>query len=150
MKTRPLTEQDKASWIRMRTALWPDSSEHIQSEVEDFFTGHSKIISQVILAETDNKEIIGFIELNLRAYAPGSAESTVPFVEGWYVMDAYRGLGVGRKLMQAAEQWALNLGFSELGSDALATNQASISAHKKLGFDEIERTVCFLKVLDSP
>ena len=38
-------------------------------------------------------------------------------------------------------------GFNELGSDAEIDNINSIEAHKKLGFKEVKRVVCFLKKL---
>lgn len=131
----------------MRMALWPESIEHIHVEVEDFFAGQSSHIKQVFLAEASDNTVVGFIELNIRSYVPGSVQTSVPFVEGWYVADEFRGHGVGKELMHAAERWAIDQGFSELGSDAVATNDASIKAHKQLGFEEIEQVVCLLKKL---
>jgi hypothetical protein len=46
-----------------------------------------------------------------------------------------------------AEQWATSLGYSELGSGTEIENHVSIAAHLALGFEEVERFVCFLKKL---
>jgi aminoglycoside 6'-N-acetyltransferase I len=55
---------------------------------------------------------------------------------------------VGRTLIQAAEEWVLSRGCRELASDAQLDSHVSIEAHRRLGFTETERLVCFLKRLD--
>jgi len=71
----------------------------------------------------------------------------IPYVEGWYIDQEFRGKGLGRKLMAQAQAWATQHGFAELASDAEIDNGPSIMAHKKLGFKEKARIVCFLKEL---
>jgi aminoglycoside 6'-N-acetyltransferase I len=68
-------------------------------------------------------------------------------VEGWYVDGDLRGGGYGRQLIQAAERWAIEHGFDELASDAELGNMDSIAAHQAVGFEEVERLVCFIKKL---
>ena len=51
----------------------------------------------------------------------------------------WRRQGVGRALMQAAEQWARDAGFAGLGSDARVENEVSLLAHERLGFAPTER-----------
>lgn len=74
----------------------------------------------------------------------------VPYIEGWYVDEDLRGCGHGRRLVLAAEKWVVEQGFSELASDSDLENTDSIAAHKALGFDEVDRIVCFLKKLPPP
>jgi len=45
------------------------------------------------------------------------------------------------------EQWGLEVGCSELASDALLENVDSHRAHGRLGFKEVERLVAFRKSL---
>jgi aminoglycoside 6'-N-acetyltransferase I len=54
---------------------------------------------------------------------------------------------VGRRLIAAAEAWALHRGNTEYATDALADNHESLAAHEALGFTEIEQIRCFLKPL---
>jgi aminoglycoside 6'-N-acetyltransferase I len=56
--------------------------------------------------------------------------------------------GVGAALFAAAERWALEAGFTEIGSDAETHNAVSIAAHKALGYDEVLRIVCFRRTLE--
>nr|WP_275586990.1 GNAT family N-acetyltransferase [Marinomonas foliarum] len=64
-----------------------------------------------------------------------------------YSSQQNRGQGIGKTLIHAAEQWAKQQGFLELGSDAPISNEKSVNLHKQLGFNEIERVVCLLKPL---
>ncbi|MEJ2621755.1 MAG: GNAT family N-acetyltransferase [Candidatus Thiodiazotropha sp.] len=60
----------------------------------------------------------------------------------------FHGKGYGKQLIQKAENWVLNNGFTELASDTQVANKRSISVHKHLGFTETDRIVCFLKQLN--
>ena len=99
------------------------------------------------MAVADSNEIVGFLELNIRSVVDGASGANVPYVEGWFVDEHHRKTGIGKLLFETAERWALNEGYSQIGSDADIDNMVSIAAHKKLGFEEIERKVCFLKAL---
>jgi aminoglycoside 6'-N-acetyltransferase I len=50
-------------------------------------------------------------------------------------------------MVHAAEQWAREKGCSEMASDTWLENEASIAAHWKLGYQEAERLVHFVKRL---
>jgi aminoglycoside 6'-N-acetyltransferase I len=56
--------------------------------------------------------------------------------------------GIGRKLVQTAEQWATSCGCKEMASDAELWNTISHEAHKALGFEESERLIHFRKQLE--
>lgn len=71
----------------------------------------------------------------------------VAYLEGWYVDPDVRRSGLGRRLLHAAERWAGANGFTEMASDAELHNAVSLRAHRALGFDEVERQVCFRKPL---
>ena len=85
----------------------------------------------------------------MRSYAEGSTATAVPYIEGWFVDVDLRRLGIGRRLVEAAENWARENGYREIASDALLENETSIQAHARLGFEETDRIVCFLKPLPS-
>jgi aminoglycoside 6'-N-acetyltransferase I len=89
----------------------------------------------------------GFLEAGTRKYADGCKSSPVGYIEGWYVDADLRGQGIGKALMQAAEDWARGLGLKEMGSDTWLDNEASIRAHTRLGYEETERLVHFVKRL---
>jgi len=143
---------DRERWIAMRTALWPDDPEEHAAIADAYFDGGTPFVHRLYVAaktgHTGTGALVGFVELRLRDYADGSDEVGVPYVEGWYVDDAWRGRGVGRQLIQAAEAWALSLGKTELASDVELDNTRSLAAHAALGFEETGRLVTFLKRIE--
>ncbi|MBJ7537643.1 GNAT family N-acetyltransferase [Marinomonas transparens] len=146
MKIRQVIKVDTEEWSQMRTALWPDTKDGHRAEIEEYFAGTSIDIEKAYVAELED-DIIGFLELNIRNFAEGSRKRNVPYVEAWYIKPKYQNQGYGRHLMRQAEQWAVSLGYSELASDTTIDNGKSIAMHKRLGFMETERVVCFLKSL---
>lgn len=99
----------------------------------------------VFVAATDRGRLAGFVEASIRDWAEGCSTRPVGYIEGWYVVPEYRRSGVGRQLIDAAEQWARSRGCSEMGSDALLDNVISYAAHRALGYREVERVVAFSK-----
>ncbi|MBL8062416.1 MAG: GNAT family N-acetyltransferase, partial [Anaerolineales bacterium] len=67
--------------------------------------------------------------------------------EGWFVYPEMRGKGIAGALTQAAEDWARGKGCTEMASDTWLDNEASIRAHLKMGYFEVERLVHFVKQL---
>jgi len=47
--------------------------------------------------------------------------------------------------IQHTQQWAQQQGCVNLASDALLENKGSYQFHTKVGFEEVERVVCFIK-----
>jgi aminoglycoside 6'-N-acetyltransferase I len=142
---RPIGRNDRTDWLRMREALWPGSLSDHNEETRSYFKEPSDHVI-VLVAETDGR-LVGFLELDHRKYAPGCEASPVAFIEGWYVDPSARGRGIGRALVESAEATARSLGRHEIASDAEMENSDGIAAHLALGFQEIERVVCFRKSL---
>lgn len=130
----------------MRASLWPEETDTHAPEVTQFFDAPSSNL-ETLVAVTPQGELVGFLEVGTRSHAEGSSSSPVPYIEGWYVQPEARAQGIGRLLIEAAEQWARDRGFLELASDVVLDNTTSIAIHKHLGFAETERLVTFLKPL---
>lgn len=143
---RAVAPRDKAAWLAMRMALWPDEAESHARDIAAYFAGQEPLLEQVWLAERED-EPVGFLELSLRPYAEGCEQSPVPYIEGWYVADSHRQQGVGRALVAHAEHWARAAGYSEMASDTEAHNALSVQAHQALGFEVAEQIICFRKTL---
>ena len=133
---------DAEGWAQMRSALWPDCPrERHALEIEQLLASEAV----VALAKVDG-ELAGFAEVSIRRdHVDGTSVSPVPYLEGWYVEERYRGKGVGRALIGFVELWARQRGFVELASDAEIWNEESIRLHGRLGFREVGRTVHFVK-----
>ena len=134
-----------AEYLDLRTSLWPDGAEDHEHEVRWMLERPDKWA--LIVAEGSDGKLLGLLEISLREYAEGASSTPVGYLEGWYVRPEWRGLGVGRKLVEAGEAWAREQGCTEVASDTQPENEASRFAHERLGYREVERLVCYLKQL---
>ena len=148
IQIHPATPSDRAAWLAMRCALWPEGSaaEHA-AEIEQFFAGETHLLLAVLLAFDAAGAAIGFAELSIRSAAEGCHSGWIAYLEGWYVEPPARFRGVGRALVWAAEAWAQSQGCREFASDARFLDSASALAHTALGFTEVEQLRCFRKNL---
>jgi aminoglycoside 6'-N-acetyltransferase I len=131
----------------MRLNLWGGTAEEHTQDIDAYFATPRGGITFVV--ERAGGGLCGFIEVSLRSYAEGCTTSPVAYIEGWYVDVDSRRRTLGRQLVQAAEAWARNQRLKEIASDTQIENAVSIQAHTRLGYEEVERIVCFRKALDA-
>lgn len=136
---------DRAVWAKMRAALWPDEDARILAEETDKILGGDD--GWAFIAQTPNKQPLGFAEIAIRKYANGCETQPVPFLEGIWVAPEFRRQGVGQALVRYVEAFLIARGYRELGSDALLENKISHQSHRGWGFSETERVVYFRKSL---
>jgi aminoglycoside 6'-N-acetyltransferase I len=145
MQIRPITKSDTATWTRLRRLLWP--SEDHSAEVARFFAGELPTVAAVFVAIDDYRQMVGFAEASIPPYAEGCYSGRVAYLEGWFVEAQARQQGVGGALVAAVEEWGRSQGCTELGSDTEIANQLSAAVHRAVGFEEVERIICFRKPL---
>jgi aminoglycoside 6'-N-acetyltransferase I len=147
VRIRPVDQRDADRWLALRCALWQEgSSEEHREEIARFFAGKAQEPQAVLIAEKDGQPV-GIAELSIRAYAEGCVTDRVAYLEGWYVAPEFRGLGYGRALIAAAEEWGAAQGCKEFASDAELDNHSSKAAHEACGFVEVGAVRCFRKAL---
>ena len=151
MTTRTFVERcnsiDQPGWLDLRLALWPDAT-------ADEHRGYMALsLAQPdrflhLLMYDEQRHAIAFIDGSIRSdYVNGTESTPVGFVEGVYVVPAWRRRGIARQLFDAVADWSLSRGCRELASDALIENDVSLRAHLALGFRETDRVVYFTKKL---
>lgn len=133
----------------MRTRLYSNPDPR---EIDDWFDaaesgGTTFVGVAVLVADRGDGLLAGFVEIGSRNYAEGCETTPVAYLEGWYVDPDVRRAGLGSSLFRAAETWARHHGFTEIASDTELGNEVSLQAHLALGFDEVERQICFRKRL---
>jgi aminoglycoside 6'-N-acetyltransferase I len=144
MSIRPVQPSDAAEWLRMRMALWPDSSpEKEAEEIEHFLATPPRpplpMLHAAFVCPRPDAGLCGLAEVSIRASAPGCTTDRIGYLEAWYVDPDWRGSGVGRALVQAAEDWARSAGCREMASDTSPSYPVSPLAHAALGYEEVER-----------
>lgn len=142
---RPAQSSDIAAAAQMQLLLWPDHSmEEMLMEMERVILSSDSVVMLAI----QHEQPIGFAECRLRFdYVEGTHASPVGYLEGIYVCENFRKLGVALSLLKSCEKWAKDKNCSEFASDCELVNEASINFHHQSGFHEVNRIVCFTKKL---
>ena len=142
---RRATHADKAEWLRLRQKLWPEApADYLQFDLDSRLANPDYA---VFVASNADGQLVAFIEAGLRDYGEGCETSPVGYIEAWYVDEHNRGQRYGRDLMSAAEGWARERGCREMASDTWLDNETGIRAHLRLGYEEADRLVHFVKRL---
>lgn len=142
---------DREALAKLLHALWPESAaEEHAAELKLILAGKAPgtLPLVIFVAEDANGSLVAFLECGLRSHAESCNPSRpVGYVEGWYVAEEHRGRGIGKRLLNAAEEWARSQGCTEMASDAVIDNKLSQRVHQRLGFQVVERSVHFRKEL---
>ncbi len=143
---RPVSDTDDAEWLRLRHALWPH---HPVAELSmEMATMRANTSGDAIfVADCGSGILCGMVEVSIHASAKGCRTDRIGYLEGWYVDPPFRGLGIGRKLVEAAEDWSRSQGCIEMASDTTSEYPLSPAAHQKLGYEEVERCFYYRKEL---
>jgi aminoglycoside 6'-N-acetyltransferase I len=146
MRIRHPEAKDAGYWLHLRRHLWPLADN--QSDIDAFFSKESHPHSTIFVAESDDGTVCGFLEVSIRhEYVEGASSSPIGYLEGWFVLPNWRGLGIGKQLVRQAELWVVASGCYELASDSLADNNDSIAAHVSCGFAPVSTIVHLVKKL---
>ncbi len=132
-----------AAWLAL--LLWPHSTLlEMETDMEGFLQQEE---AAIFLAEEDGAAV-GFAQVGLRHdYVEGADYSPTGYLEGIYVMEAYRNKGFARELLATCEDWARDMNCRQFASDCELSNSGSLVFHLKNGFREANRIICFLKYL---
>ena len=139
------TINDLDQLVNLALLLWPH---HTTEDLKEEFEPMLERENTAFFLISANGQPVGFAQCQLRQdYVEGSKSSPVGYLEGIFVMEEYRDHGYARKLLQECEQWALSKGCREFASDCELDNTTSLKFHKKTGFEEAGRIICFIKAL---
>ena len=143
---QPASQDVLDAWVGLRARLWPrEPIELHRREARALLDDPQS--NMCFVASVPEAGAIGFLEISLRSWAEGCRTQPVGYLEGWFVVPEWRHQGVGTALAQAGEAWARRHGCLEMGSDTEVDNDVSWLVHRRLGYQEVERSVSFYKRL---
>jgi len=135
----PVSHENQHEWAILNHELWPDST--IIDALIDREAG--KLPNEFLYYVGD--KAVAFISLSIRHdYVEGMESSPVGYLEGIYVKHGYRKQGIASKLVSFAKEWFVSQGCIQLASDCELDNENSRLFHKKVGFEETNRIICFI------
>lgn len=143
---RAYVDGDWAEWLRMTLALFPnDAPGDFTSDMQQF---RARSDAEVFVVERPDGRLAGFVEVGSRSHADGCATSPVGYIEALFVDPDVRRQRYALGLLDAADEWARQRGYREMASDALIDNAVSHAAHRRAGYEEVDRVVTFRKSLE--
>ena len=136
-------ETNLKEWVNLSVMLFPRHTfEEMFDRYKEFLTSKKEL---GFLYRKDN-QFIGFMNISVRNdYVNGAITSPVAFIEAIYVLPNYRRQGIAKEFIKFAESFAKQRGVTQLASDCLTENSSSENFHKRCGFIEKERIICFIK-----
>lgn len=108
-------------WTRLLKKEWGDAKHHL-------------------LVAVDGKTIVGFIYGKIKD-RPLRKIKKYGLVDEIFIEKNYRGKGIGTRLMGNLINWLKTKGIAHVEAVVSSKNKESIKFHKKLGFEEYEKTI---------
>jgi aminoglycoside 6'-N-acetyltransferase I len=137
---------EQSGWLLLRQALWPRSDTEHLKEMCRIVAQSERCAS--LVAYSSGRQPIGLAEISVRyEHVNGASGSPVAFLEGLYVVPEFRRRQIASRLVEAAIEWAILKGMTEIVSDTTVDNEVSQALHRALGFTEVGRLVYFRKSL---
>lgn len=138
-----MNEVDFGDWLAMCNQLHDHNSS--EENEKDLRWIQKDDRYEPFLAKDKSGKAAGYIELSTRSdYVENSESSPVGYIESIFVQPQHRKAGLGRQMVEFAEQWCRDKGYTELGSDAVIDNTLSHQFHKGVGFSA-EPIMTFIK-----
>ena len=135
---------DAKIFADLSSKLYKADKDQMALEFEGFLNDKHCMIA---FAEID-KFPVAFVQIQIRKdYVEGTETSPVGYLEGIFVKDPYRNKGYAKELLSACEKWARDMGCTEFASDCELDNVGSLKFHLAMGFEEVNRIICFRKGL---
>ncbi len=136
---------DLETLAKLAVMMWQNHS--IDELINEFSEIMANGKSQFFL-KYENGFPIGFAQCQLRYdYVEGTSTFPVGYLEGIFVKEGYRDKGYAKELLAECETWAKENGCHEFASDCEIDNINSFHFHKAMNFTEVNRIICFTKML---
>lgn len=140
MNIRPYQEKDKEYIINLSTRFneihfmeHRDYEVMNQKQLELAKKSVSTIESDIFVAE-NNKEFLGYLEVTEdRDYF---THESIAYISAIAVTPLGEGKGIGKMLMEKAENWCLDKGCKQLVLDVFKANENALKFYKHLGYEE--------------
>ena len=123
--------------------MWDDNT---VPDLEKMFEDLTQSDKAVCFIKYVDNTAVGFAQCQIRTdYVEGTDTSPVSYLEGIFIVEAYRRNGYAKELLKECEKWAKEKKCSEFASDCDLDNMDSFRFHMAMGFEEANRIICFKK-----
>ena len=142
MNIRPYKETDKAFLVSLSTRFakfelmaWrdPQKMEEAQLKIAEESLSHPSLDTEIFVAEEETGDLLGFIEVKphkdfLSGIEQGNIVANAVSSKG-------EGKGIGKSLMEKAEEWAQQKGYHQLVLNVFAKNDRAVNFYRHLNYE---------------
>ena len=132
MNIRRCTSEDANAVIALLPELWPHTP-HNRQRLSTIFHEALRSSHQHYLCATTDSQLVGFCSVSLKHSLWCMARLT--HIDELVVANEFRGHGIGRRLVERAEQIALANGCNRIELDSAYWREAAHSFYRHLGFE---------------
>jgi GNAT superfamily N-acetyltransferase len=140
MKIRPCSPADSDAVSRLSGQLgYPANAEDVQAHLREI---QQDVDHCLLVLEGKDSAVAGWIHVfkTKRAFTPAFAE-----IGGLVVDESSRGTGIGRKLLAAAEEWALEHGCKRMLVRSRVTRTLAHHFYEDAGYEVLKTQAVFQK-----
>lgn len=119
---------------------YPSQPEEISQRLRCMGSGRSQVFVAVVCAS-----VVGWVHVSLY---PTLATDNAAQILGLVVHEEWRGQGIGRALIQAAEAWALESDCRMIYVRTRITRHDAHAFYRQLGYQQVKTSLTFTKPLD--
>jgi GNAT superfamily N-acetyltransferase len=142
VKIRPAAARDAEAIAALSTQLgYPSNAAQIVSRLEQI---RDDADHAVFVAELSNGQIIGWVHVKASYLVANDPEAEIG---GLVVDEAHRGSGIGRLLMEQAEQWGREKGLKSVYLRSNVIRKDGHVFYQRLGYSIIKVQYAFRKIL---
>lgn len=142
MRVRPATMADAPAISQLTAELGYAMDAEASRAALTTMLAHP--VYAVLVVESDSTHLAGWVAVENRLSLESGAFAEIT---GLVVGSAFRKRGVGKQLLQSAEQWALRQGFQSLRVRSSISRQESHPFYESLGFVRNKTQHVYLKSL---
>ena len=157
LKARLMIEPDNHEEITIRLARtadteriaelchqlgYPSSPEEVQRRLRQIRQGASHA---VFVAERLNGTVVGWVHVHVRPLVVADLQAEIG---GLVVSEDYRRRGVGRMLMEQAEQWTREMGVGIVQVRSNVVREGAHAFYESTGYDKVKASLTFHKALE--
>jgi GNAT superfamily N-acetyltransferase len=144
MRVRPMTEEDAVAVAALSGQLgYPTAADRIAARIRDL-AGDSD--TAILVAEPPDRALAGWIHVCGRR---GLETDPLAEIAGLVVESAHRRQGIGRRLVDAAEDWARGRGYARLRVRSNVARDVAHDFYPGLGFIRIKSQHVYERAVDT-
>ncbi|KON90004.1 alanine acetyltransferase [Sporosarcina globispora] len=142
MNIRPYKETDKDFLVSLSTRFaecnlmgWrdPQKMEEAQLKIAKESLNDPSPDTEIFVAEEETGELLGFLEVKPhKDFLSGIEQGNIVAIA---VSSKGEGKGIGKRLMEKAEEWAHQNGYHQLVLNVFAKNDRAVNFYKHLNYE---------------